>query len=201
MLPAPMPRPQLAWAETWAPNHRATSHVNPVGAHAPAAGDGEGDGDHAFAVARVAAADDHRAWWRLSVCRRASRTGGRRERWARSCPGHWDPAGCPACSRPRPYAAGDILAAIGLRDPVLGPVPGGQEVIGMLAALGGAVLQGQGVGGAGNKTGQPDTLNGGIAFIVDRVVALQVAIDPAAACVARGIASPRGRWSTGHRCR
>src|SRR5215207_1145292 len=29
MLPAPFPRPQLAWAEMWAPNHNATSHKPP----------------------------------------------------------------------------------------------------------------------------------------------------------------------------
>ena len=38
-------------------------------------------------------------------------------------------------------AAGDALAAVGERDPILRPVPCGQEIVGMFAALGCPIIK------------------------------------------------------------
>ena len=60
----------------------------------------------------------------------------------------------------------------------------------MLAALGGPVLKPKRVGAAGHHVVEPQPLNGGITFCIRRVVALQVAIGPATACVTRRISIP-----------
>ena len=156
-------------------------------AHGAGAGtDVERDGDGGRAVARIAAADHRRGGGTQqraaphdelpsTRCCRLERVGDVRI--------IGDVNGGLRCSE----AAGDVLASISWGDPALRPVPGREEVVGMVAALGCVVGEHEGVGRTRDEVGEPQPLNGRVPFVVGGVVLLDSAVGPAATQVAAGV--------------
>jgi len=143
--------------------------------------------DRGLAVTCVGAADNHRrcrtvqrttAHHKLTVTRRARLKGVRNVRVFGDIECRF------ACTGAASDGAITIFTTVSHSDPVLGPIPCSQEVIGMLSAFGSSIFKCNGMRAARYKLGKPQALHSCIAFKIERVIALQIAIDPAAAGVA-----------------